>query len=218
MTTTTAPAVKLSEQPIVPPPPRRKRRPIWVALAVVLVALGALLAWYVVANLRDTESVVALRTDVPRGAIIEVDDLTTAEIMPDPALITVPASDLSAVVGRRAAVDLHAGGLLSPASIADTIIPEPGHSVVGLALEAGQLPATTLKVGDHVRIISTPRDQDEAPTENPVVTIQAVVVSSTSPADSARTWVDVSVTTADAPHLAGLVATNRVALILDNSE
>lgn len=202
---------------LVPPPPRRKRRPIWVAAAIVLVGVGALLAWFVVGNLRDTDSVVALRTDVPRGSIITAEDLTTAEILPDPALLTVPADDIGDVVGRRAAVDLHAGGLVSPDSIADTLIPDAGKSVVGLALDAGQLPLTTLKAGDPVRIISTPRDQDDAPTADPAVTINAVVVASAASTDGTAVQVDVTVTTTDAPRLAGLIATNRVAVILDTT-
>jgi len=162
------------------PPPRRKRRPVWVAAAVILVALGALMVWLVVANLRDTERVVALRHDVPRGAVITAEDLVTAEIPPDPALVAVPAEELADVVGKRAAVDLSAGGLLAPSALAETVTPGPGKSVVGLALGPGQLPVTPLRVGDKVRIISTPRDQDEPPPAAPAVRIPAVVVTTTT--------------------------------------
>lgn len=200
-----------------PPPPRRKRRPIWVALAVLLIALGSLITWYIVGNLRDTHSVIAMRTDVPRGATITAQDLITVEITPDPALITIPSSQLASVVGRRAAVDLHLGGLISPASISDTVLPAPGAAVVGLVLDAGQIPETALKVGDRVRIISTPKDQDDPPTMAPSITLTATVVSSTRLPDATKTQVDVTVTAGDAPRLASLMATGRVALILDNN-
>lgn len=198
------------------PPPRRKRRPVWVAAAVVLIALGALVTWFVVANLRDTERVVALRNDVPRGAVITAEDLVTAEIPPDPVLVAVPADQLADVVGKRAAVDLSAGGLLAPSALTDTVTPGPGESVVGLALGPGQLPVTPLRVGDKVRVISTPRDQDEPPAAAPAVSISAVVVTTATTQVTTAVLVDVAVAEADSAKLAGLVATGRVALILDN--
>lgn len=200
------------------PPSRQKRRPIWLAAAVLLVALGSLGVWFVVSNLRDTVSVVALRNDVPRGATITAQDLTTVDINPEPALRTVPASQLAQVVGKRAAVDLPAGVLLPPAAIADTITPPAGQSVVGLALDPGQMPAIELKVGDKVRIISTPKDQDDPPTTTPVVTVTAEVVSSSPLTDTSKTRVDVLVSEQDAARVAAISATNRVALILDNGQ
>lgn len=223
----TAPAPTRTGQPPQPaagpdaqilPPSRQKRRPIWLAAAVLLVALGSLGVWFVVSNLRDTVAVVALRNDVPRGATITAQDLTTVDINPEPALRTVPASQLAQVVGKRAAVDLPAGALLPPAAIADTITPPAGQSVVGLALDPGQMPAIELKVGDKVRIISTPKDQDDPPTTTPVVTVTAEVVSSTPLTDTSKTRVDVLVSEQDAARVAAISATNRVALILDNGQ
>lgn len=198
------------------PPPRRKRRPVWVAAAVILVALGALLAWYVAANLRDTERVVALRNDVSRGAVITADDLVMIDILPDPVLATVPAAQLAEVVGQRTAVELSAGGLLVPAALVKTVTPARGESVVGLALGAGQLPVTPLQMGDKVRLISTPRDQDDPPVSAPVMSVPAVVVTAATSEVTTAVLVDVVVTESDATRLAGLVATGRVALILDN--
>lgn len=200
------------------PPSRQKRRPIWLAAALLLVALGSLGVWFVVSNLRDTVAVVALRNDVPRGATITAQDLTTVDINPEPALRTVPASQLAQLVGKRAAVDLPAGVLLPPAAVADTITPPAGKSVVGLALDPGQMPAIELKVGDKVRIISTPKDQDDPPTNAPAVTVTAEVVSSTALADTSKTRVDVLVSEQDAAKVAAISATNRVALILDNGQ
>jgi len=187
-----------------------------VAAAVILVALGALLAWYVAANLRYTERVVALRSDVPRGAVITADDLVLTEILPDPVLLAVPAAQLDEVVGQRAAVDLSAGGLLVPAALVETVIPARGESVVGLALGPGQLPVTPLRVGDRVRLISTPRDQDDPPASAPAMSIPAVVVTAATSEVTTAVLVDVVVVESDAARLAGLVATGRVALILDN--
>lgn len=211
------PTVQAPEQAILPPSRQRRNR-IWLAASIVLVAVGALLTTFIVANLRDTIQVVAVRTDVPRGAIIAAQDLTTADINPDPALQTVPASQVAQVVGKRAAVDLPAGSLLTQSAFADVLIPSTGNSVVGLSLEPGQLPATPLRVGDKVRLVSTPKDQDDPATTAPTVTIVAEVVSAAALADTTKTRVDVLVKQADAALVAGVAATNRVALILDSSQ
>ena len=206
-------------EPQIPlPPARQKRNRIWLAAALVLVTLGALLTWFIVANVRDTAAVVVVRTDIARGATISAQDLTTAEINPDPNLRTVPASQLAQVVGKRAAVDLRAGTLLSAAAFADELIPPTGSSVVGLALSPGQMPAAPLQVGDKVRIISTPKDQDDPPTADPVVSITAQIVSTSQLTDTQKTQVDVLVSNSDAAAVAGIAATNRVALILDSSQ
>jgi hypothetical protein len=181
------------------------------------VTLGALLAWFIVASLRDTTQVVALRHDVPRGAVISADDLVIAEILPDPALEGVPASRMAELVGKRAAVDLSAGGLLSPVALVDSVTPGPGESVVGLALGPGQLPVTPLLNGDRVRIVSTPRDQDDPPASAPAVSIPATVVTTSASDVSTAVLVDVVVSESDGALLAGLVATGRVALILDSA-
>lgn len=212
----TRPDPRTDPEPVVPVP-RRRRRPVWVAAAVVLVALGALVAWFVVASLRDTTQVIALRHDVPRGAVIGAEDLVIAEIPPDPVLVAVSATQLAEVAGRRAAVDLSAGGLLSPAALVDSVTPAPGESVVGLALGPGQLPVTPLLNGDRVRIVSTPRDQDDPPASVPAVSIPATVVTTSASDVTAAVLVDVVVSESDGALLAGLVATGRVALILDSA-
>lgn len=204
--------------PVVPPPPRTRRKPVWMAIAAVLITVGSLLTWFTVNQVRATVSVVAVRSDIERGATISRDKLTTVEINAGTTLSTVPASQLESVVGKRATVDLLTGSLVSQASVADTLIPAAGQSVVGLALNVGQLPAVPLKVGDKVRIISTPRAQDEAPFGDPGQTISAVVVSTSKVADSSVTVVDVSVFSAQAATVAGVAATGRVALILESSQ
>jgi SAF domain len=216
---TTPTPTQAAEQQILPPPAsRQKRSRIWIAGALVLITLGGLLAWFVVANLRDTTPVVALRTDVPRGTVITAANLTTADINRDPNLQTVPAAQLSTIVGKRTNVDLKAGTLLPPTAITDTLLPPSGFSLIGLALAPGQLPAMPLQPGDKVRLVSTPKDQDDPSAAPPSITILGEVVSSTALTDTAKTRVDVLVSVNDSAVAAAMAATNRVALIIDSSQ
>ncbi|MBA3019666.1 SAF domain-containing protein [Propionicimonas sp.] len=215
---TTPTPTQAAEQILPPPASRQKRSRIWIAGALVLITLGGLLAWFVVANLRDTTPVVALRTDVPRGTVITAANLTTADINRDPNLKTVPATQLSTIVGKRTNAELKAGTLLPPAAITDTLLPPAGFSLIGLALAPGQLPATPLQPGDKIRLVSTPKDQDDPAATPPTVTILGEVVASTALTDTAKTRVDVLVSVNDSAIAAAMAATNRVALIVDSSQ
>lgn len=216
--TTTAPTLDTIATPTaaVPAPPRLRRRPIVIALAIALVASGALLAAYLVTALGNTTGVVAVRADIERGSVIQRADLVEARINPDPALLTVPSDQIESLVGKRAAGDLHAGGLISPQSVTDTTLPQAGQTIVGVALTPAQLPGSPLQAGARVRIILTPRQQDDLPKANPV-TVDAVVVSTRSVADTSQVVVDVSVPVGTAAKVASIVATARVALVLDGS-
>jgi hypothetical protein len=214
----TTPTPTQAAEQILPPASRQKRSRIWIAAALVLIALGGLIAWFVVANLRDTTPVVAVRNDIPRGSIINAADLTTANINHDATLQTLPASQLAQIVGKRTNVDLKAGTLIPPAAITDTLLPPAGQSLIGLALAPGQLPATALHPGDKVRLVSTPKDQDDPTAASPAVTILGEVVTSTTLTDTTKTRVDVLVSVNDSATAAALAATNRVALIVDSSQ
>lgn len=198
-----------------PAPPKLQRRPVLVALAVVLVAVGALLTAYLVTTSGNTTAVVAVRTDVERGSVIERGALVEARINGDPALTTIPGDQIDSLIGKRAAVDLHAGGLVSPASVTDSVLPAKGQTIVGVALTPAQRPSYPLRAGDPVRIILTPRPQDDLPRAAPT-TVKATVVAVREVADANQVVVDVSVPAASAPAVASIVGTARVALVLDN--
>ena len=216
---TTPTPTQTAEHQILPPPSsRQKLSRIWIAGALALITLGGLLAWVVVANLRDTTPVIALRTDVPRGTVITAANLGTADINRNPNLQTVPATQLSTIVGKRTNIALKAGTLLPPSALSDTLLPPSGSSLIGLALSPGQLPATPLQPGDKIRLVSTPKDQDDPTATPPEVSILGEVVSSTPLTDTAKTRVDVLVSVNDSAIAAAMAATNRVALIVDSSQ
>lgn len=196
--------------------PKMRRRPIIAILCVLVVVLGAIITGYAVSVAGGTTSVVAVRTDIARGEVITGDALHTVNITLDPSLSTVPGSQLDTLVGQHARVDLHAGGLISPDSITTTALPAEGQSVIGIAAGLGQRPSAALKPGDHIRIVATPRDQDDPPTDPPT-TIEATVVAVHDSGDPGLSVIDVSVAQDKAAVLAALVATGRISIILDGS-
>lgn len=200
----------------IPPPPRLRRRPVLAALGVALVALGGLGAAYLVTGASDADPVLALRSDVDRGAVIEDSDLVVAHLEADPALAPVPAAQLDSIVGQRAARDLTSGSLLTADSVTDAMVPAEGDSLVGVALTPAQLPGSDLHLGEAVRIVNTPRVQDDLAEGQPQV-FDATVVAVHQQPDLGQVVVDLTVPTAQAARLAALAGTGRVALIVDGA-
>lgn len=200
------------------PPPKLRRRPMLWALGAALIALGGLLAAWITTTMSSSESVLAMRSDVDRGTVIKAEDLVAVDVAGDPSLQVVPGAQKSEIVGQRASRDLTAGTLLSPAAVTDEVIPATGESLVGVALARTQLPASPLRSGDVVRVINTPRAQDDLDKDATPVTIEATVVRVREMGDTGQVVVDVTVPTSDATKLAALVATTRVALVVDGGE
>lgn len=204
---------------VAPPPPplsvRRQRRPVLIGLAVALIAVGALGAGAFVVSAGQKVAVLALAQPVARGQVIERADLVTANVAVDPALTPVPAEQLAEVVGRRAALDLARGSLLTREGVTDAPRPGAGQSLVGVALQPGQLPSERLLPGDQVRLVVTSAEgaRDGA---GLVSATEAEVVSVTGPDEAGLTTVDVLTSAAEGPTLAARVATGRVVLVLDS--
>lgn len=196
--------------------PKLRRRPLLIAAALVLVTVGALTAAWLTTVVGHTSSVLALRDTVHRGDQITRQDLMTVNISPDPALKTVPAGDVDAIVGQYATTDLPAGGILPAGAYAATNALPAGQTLVGVSLAPGQAPSQNLTAGDRVKIVVTPRAQDDPPTSAPA-TIDAIVVSSRPVGDQGQVILDVSVPEAQAALLAATAATGRVAIVLDGT-
>ena len=199
------------------PPPKFQRRPLLVVASVAAVALGALASVWAYQGASDSQDVLAVRTTVERGQVIEAADLMSVPMTVDPALNPLPASELAAVVGKRAALDLVAGGVVTADQVTETALPASGMSVVGLNLTASALPADQVRVGDQVRVVLT-SDQttgagstsDAAP-----VTIDAEVVGTGLDNASGNTILNVQVAHDDAALVADKAAAGQVAVVLD---
>lgn len=196
---------------------RYRRRPALIGLGVGLLATCGAGAAYLAQSSSDTVEVLAVTGTIHRGEAIDAGRLTTARAAPDPALDPVAASELSAVVGQRAATDLPAGTLLTSGAITSSSLPSGGQSVVGVAVTEAQLPRTELVAGDHVRVFGTPSLGD-APPSRPPESVAAAVVDVSDVLDSGHVVVDVVVSESVAGTLVAMVATGRVAVVLDSPE
>src|SRR5215207_1046045 len=199
------------------PPPKLRRRPLLVVASIAAVCMGALLGVWAYTSISTAQEVVAVRSSVQRGELINREDLVPVRIGVDPALSPIPATELDGVVGQRAAMDLPAGGLVTRDSIAATVVPAQDMSVVGVALPAALLPGEPLRAGDQVRVVATPGQQGDVD-EGQQRSITATVVGIYPDADSDQTVVSVQVPHDQAAELAARAATGKVALVLDFRE
>ena len=197
------------------PPPKLRRRPVLIAASVAAICLGALASMWAYQSTSDAHSVLAVRQTIERGDVITAEDLMTVNISVDPALKPLSADQANSVVGKHAALDMSAGGVVTQDQITEQALPAKGSSVVGIALTPGMLPANQMRVGDQVRVVVTPGQQGEMPTTDPD-SIQAVVVGVAKDETTGNAIVNVQVPTNDGPMLAARAATGKVALVLDS--
>lgn len=191
-----------------------RRRPWLWAVAVLLIALGALGAGAAVNMVKDTVAVLATNSDIPRGRVLTDEDLVTVQVHPEPGLVTLPADQRAALIGKIALADIPKGQLVNPASLGESLIPGEGQSLVGVAVTPPQRPANKLGPGVKVQLISTPRSGDDPPADGATTSVEGTVVAVTNTQDSNLTVVDVAVPTGSAEQIAALSAAGRVAIIV----
>jgi hypothetical protein len=196
-------------------PPRLRRRPAFAALGAALVAFGGLGAVWLATTLDSSTSVVVAAHAVYRGQTLGEDDLTVASVSGLTGSNVLAADQLASAVGQTAQTDLPAGMPVSSDSLTSSSVPASGHSVVGIKVAPGQMPTVDIYPGDRVRVVGTPRSQDDAPSTVGSGT-PATVISTSQDESSGNTVVNVVVPAADAAQVAALAATNRVALVLDS--
>ncbi|GAB2473228.1 SAF domain-containing protein [Xylanimonas ulmi] len=214
--TTTRPSTTPVEDPRAGTPPKLVRRPIAIAAGALVALAGGLGAGWLWNTLTNVDQVLVLVADVPRGAVIEAADLGVATLNADPLLKPVPASSRANVVGKRAAVDLSAGSLLTPTSSASDIQPAAGKSLVPFELTPAQATGLSLKVGDAVKVVDTPQAGAET-VGNPASTSAVVAMIGVTESTGA-TIVSLEAPSTDAGVLASRIATGNVALVLESRE
>ncbi|ACZ29878.1 SAF domain protein [Xylanimonas cellulosilytica DSM 15894] len=214
--TTTRPSTTPVEDPHAGTPPKLVRRPIAIAAGAVVALAGGLGAGWLWNTLTNVDEILVLVDDVPRGSVIEAGDLGVATLNADPLLKPVPASSRDDVVGKRAAVDLSAGSLLTPTSTTDEMRPAAGRSLVPIELTPAQATGLGLQVGDAVKVVDTPEARAEN-VGNPASTSALVALIGVTERTGA-TVVSLEVPSTEAGVLAARIATGNVALVLESRE
>lgn len=128
------------------------RRPVLAlgSAALVLTCVAVFVALY--AHAGSKVPVLLVTRAVAQGAPIPASDLRVVDVPATPGLAVVPASRAHEVIGRTATSAIGAGSLLSRADLGSSGGVPAGDVVVGVAAQAGQLPAGGVEVGDRVDV------------------------------------------------------------------
>lgn len=189
-----------------------------LALGVLLVAGCALaaVAWQTLSD--PSRAVLAVRNDIARGDMITAADLQAVEVATDDQVNLIDSGSAESMVGRIAQLDLATGTLLTEQMAADVAAIGDGQALVGLPIERGLLPSTSLRPGSRVDVILTPADDDDATmlsTDGAVLVTGAEVseVAGTATGNDRTVYVSLLVTQDDAVKMARAAAHDRVQLV-----
>jgi hypothetical protein len=163
--------------------------------------------------------VLAVARVVPYGDTIEPADLRVVEINDAKGLDPIGSGAKANIVGKRAAVELRPGTLLTSDQVTERINLRPGDALVVIPVEATRMPVRGVTPGTQVLIAAMAAGdaKNAAPvTPDP---IQATVLRSSTPNGntSGRTVLDVAVPRERAEPLAARVFTGQFALIVLNT-
>ena len=202
-----------------PPPARRVRVPELVVGVALMVgfALAAVL-WHMSST--SKQAALALSRPVPRGHVIEQRDLQVVYLSSDDNIAHLGRTEAGTLIGRVTLADLPAGALLTSGSVAPRVTIGPNEGVVGLALEAGQVPATSLLPGDLVNVIAGPAESagagatTAATGANPVLATRAAVYGVEELGTQGRRFVSIKLPEQDANRVAAAAERGPVRLVL----
>jgi hypothetical protein len=188
----------------------RERKPALAALAILLVAGGALGAGFLVTQNAKRLAAIEIVSQVGQGQQIPLTAMQQVQIAAGSGVNYVPWSEASQVARFYAANAIPPGTLLNGAMVIRASGVTVGKAVLGLALKDGQLPGN-LQVSDHIDIYDVaganasgncPGSPGKALTQN------AVVLSITAPSASSGSGAVDNVVVALSPADAGAVACN----------
>jgi hypothetical protein len=160
------------------PTSTRRRKPLVALVSLVLVCASIAVFGDLYASTNHQASVLIVTETIEQGQPIMGSQLGQAEASISGGITPIPVSDASELSGRRAAVTIPAGSLLTPGDVTDSQPIASGDAVVGLALKDGQLPATGLQPGEQVIIVQT------ASPGTPLSSLSTTNASSTSGSQS----------------------------------
>jgi len=174
---------------------RRSLQLVLVGLLCVAVGLaGIYVAWRAV---HDGQDVWVAARSLAAGQVIGEDDVRRAHVVVGNNVVTWPVD--RPVAGEAALVDVADGAMLTPANVG-VAPPASGLARVGVVVDVGRAPITSLQAGDRVTLMGP--DGDAVP-----------AVMADAPQllpDAARHCFDVEVAWDDAPRLARWVGLGQV--------
>jgi hypothetical protein len=199
----------------------RERKPALAALAVLLVALGAVAAGLLVINAGHRVAAVEIVQQVGQGEQIPASAIREVEISSDSGLDYVAWQYAGRVAGVYAATEIPAGTLLTEAMTSSTNNLAAGKVEVGLSLKAGQVPGNLL-IGDSVAAFAvgtasgctTDANGNSPSADVPIATGTVAGLSGSASETGNNAGVTLAVSSADAGTLACYASAGDVAITL----
>jgi Flp pilus assembly protein CpaB len=185
----------------------------------VLLVFGFALAFVDASlHLGGREEVLVVAQPVAAGQVLTSSDLRTARMSTGSGLDVVLSGDEATVIGRRVAVPLVAGSLLTAGEVGSAPAVGSGSEVVAVGLKAGAYPPE-LAPGDRVEVVPVTSGSSSSGSSTGSVTsgspVAATVLSvAAAPADSdTPTVFSLQVSTGDADEVAALAAGGQASLV-----
>jgi Flp pilus assembly protein CpaB len=139
------------------PRPPRRRRPGFAALAVLIVVGAAAAAGLLAVRLDERQPVLVARHEIPVGQKIGRGDLAIARVSAS-NLSVISSGQASSVVGRYATQTIPGGRLIDTTMLGEESVLRPGRVAMGIPIKAGNVPASGVQAGDHVKILRRTED------------------------------------------------------------
>lgn len=202
------------------PPAGQLRRPrlSWIAFGLVIVLASGLAGAIALARVANRQPVLALAQTLERGEMLSDRHLRIVHVAVDEDITLTSADRRGEVVGLVAGSTLPAGTLINREQFTDGPPIPSGWRVVGLALEPGEYPTSTLRSGDRVEVIETPdpaRGSGDTSSVAAVLSREAEVFAVERLSETTPTLM-VSIVAPDpaAARIAAAAAQDRVRLVL----
>jgi hypothetical protein len=184
-------------------------------LALLLIVLGAIGFGALASGSTPAGTVLAASHDIAAGQVLSSGDLVSVHVSAESGAQLVAASQESTIVGKRAAVALPAGALLSPQSVRSGPALASGQAIVSVVLAPGAAPIPDLRAGDAVAVVATTAG-DTSRAGGVLANAQVVRVDAikSGPTASGSLAVSLQVPTAAAALVAAAAAGDHVRLVL----
>jgi SAF domain len=192
------------------------RRGLALALVLCLAIVGGLIA-FAASSGQGGHKVLTFSADLKRGEVITADKIAgTLSVVdvPDGALA---AGESAVVIGKIATFDIPRGALVLPGVYGESLGVKDGTSVVGVAVQASQLPVRALAAGDKVRVVFTP-SEGASGGQGQEQSVAGTVDQVRADDGSGFTVVDVVVSAAEAGKAARWSSAKAASLVLDGGK
>jgi hypothetical protein len=193
-----------------------RRRQLPLVVVGVLLVLGCALAFADASlHLGSREEVLVLAQPVAAGQVLSAGDLRTARVSTGSGLAVVPLDQEQGVVGRRAAVALVAGALLTTSEVGAVPPVAAGFDEVAVGLKPGAYPPDVAP-GDRVQVVpvaSSSGSSTAGATSGSPVAATVLAVDAAPAGTSNPTVLSLQVATRDAEEVASLAAAGQASVI-----